>query len=46
MGVIDWILVSLIAVALVFAIIYTLRHKEKCLGCGGDCTHCKKTEKM
>jgi len=46
MGIMDWSIVGIVIVALILAITYTLRHKEKCLGCGGDCTHCSKGKKQ
>ncbi|MCQ2462139.1 MAG: FeoB-associated Cys-rich membrane protein [Clostridia bacterium] len=42
MGAADYVILSLIALAVIFAVVYMAKRKKqgKCIGCGGDCAQC------
>lgn len=46
MGLLDWILIALVAAGLFFAVRHIIKHKGgccgggSCSGCGGDCERC------
>lgn len=42
MGVADWVILGTVAVAVAGALVYIVKHKNQCLGCGGNCETCEK----
>lgn len=40
MGVLDWVIIGIVAVLLVAAVVYTRRRRKKGLTCCGDCSAC------
>lgn len=45
MGIVDVLILFVILILCIFALSYVAHHKDQCLGCGGDCSQCGKSQK-